>query len=217
MQKEDILKNIWLFKELSPSKLQDLSKISTFKNYKKSNILFYEGEQAESLFILLEGKLKIYKIDSNNNEIILHLLKPVSLIAEMVYFEDIKFPANASFMQDSKVLAIDYKIFKEQFLKNEDILLNFIKSLNHKIMLLEKVISNKITLKAKEKIAKYIFNNAQKLDLLTQRQIAKELFMAPETLSRHLKILKKDKIIQIVKTKIQILNKQELRDIFEAI
>ncbi len=45
--------------------LELLSSVGKLKKFQKNSILFYEGEEAKKFFILLKGKIRIYKSTSS--------------------------------------------------------------------------------------------------------------------------------------------------------
>ncbi len=52
--------------------LELLSSVGKLKKFQKNSILFYEGEEAKKFFILLKGKIRIYKSTASDKEITLH-------------------------------------------------------------------------------------------------------------------------------------------------
>jgi len=60
--------NIELFEELNNVENNRLYEISQIKNYSKGNIVFYEGDKPEKLHLLLDGIIKVYKVDPKGNE-----------------------------------------------------------------------------------------------------------------------------------------------------
>lgn len=186
MRKFDALREISFFKNLNDRELESLSNISREREFIKGEILFYEKEKPNFLTLLTSGILKVYKTDAKNNEIVLHRFQPVSLIAEMAVFEDILYPASASFDSDGSVLEIDFFKFKNEFLTHPDVAFNFFRSLSNKIKNLEDVISLNIVLDSTSRVAKYICENEDALSM-KNNQLSKYLHMTPETLSRILK------------------------------
>ena len=81
--------NIELFQELNQVENNRLYKISSLKEYKKGNIIFYEGDQPKKLKLLLDGIVKVYKVDSKGNEVILHFFQPQILIAQTAHMQKI--------------------------------------------------------------------------------------------------------------------------------
>ncbi|MBR7048001.1 MAG: Crp/Fnr family transcriptional regulator [Campylobacter sp.] len=185
------LKEIPFFKNLSEKELKRLKEISFFKSYKKGEILFYEGEESENLLILVQGVVKIYKMSSKNKEILLHLIRPISIVAELVNFDEIPYPASCEFITDGEVLKINYAKFKTEFMENPKICVEIIKSLTEKIRALNLLIERQVVLNADEKVASFITENFDFFKTAKQSQVANILNIAPETLSRMLAKFKK--------------------------
>lgn len=194
MSKSD-LRTVYLFKELSDESLTQIADNSTIRNVSSGNIIFYEGDKPEFFTILLEGVVKIYKSDMRQNEVILHYINAVSPIAELANIKEICYPATAQTLSTVKILQIPQSFFLEHILNNPKIAKELIKSLTTKIIILENVISNSITLNATARVAKFISTNAKIFSELKHHQIAAILNMKPETLSRSLAKLKKENII----------------------
>ena len=181
------LQKCYFFNNLSELDIRELERISKKVSYTKGSILFYEKEPATSLILLIEGVIKIYKTDLKNNEVIMRRFRAPSLIAEMATFEEIPFPASASFDTDGTVIIIDFQRFKEQFMEKPGVSSSIIKSLSKKIKNLEEVIDLNIVLDTTARLAKYLYEHEEILDELKNYQIAEDLHMTPETLSRTLK------------------------------
>ncbi len=181
------LKSHYFFESLNDEEFKELQKISKKVSYKKGSILFYEKEESSSLILLVEGVVKIYKTDLKNNEVIMRRIHATSFIAEMATFEKIPYPASASFETDGTVIMIDFKRFQENFMHNPMVSVTIIKSLSKKIKQLEEVIDLNIVLDTTARLAKYLYEHKDILNELKNYQIAEDLHMTPETLSRTLK------------------------------
>lgn len=211
----ETIKNFYLFDSLSPQQLKRLEEISTVKSFKKGSIAFYEGDRSEHLMILTKGILQIYKTDHKGNKIVLHVFYPHNLIAEIVNFEQMPYPATGEFLTDGKVILIDWDIFKKEFLKNPDVAFTIIKSLTNKIRYLEHVITNDLVLSSTARVAKFIYEHEYEFMNLKKNEIATLLNITPETLSRIITKFKKLGILQKEKTQYKVINKEELRTFFE--
>lgn len=192
----EILREIPLFESLSETDIQKLSKISNTKNYKKNEILFYEGDTSKWLFAILSGSARIYKTNPKGNQIFLHIIKPISLIAELVNFENISYPASAEFVEDSKILMVDYAKFKEDFLTNPDIAFGIIKSFTKKLKIMSEVLHQETILTADGKVAKFIVENSEIFGHLKYNKIASIINLTPETFSRIISKFKKQNLIK---------------------
>ena len=181
------IQKCYFFDNLNEDDLKELESISKRVNYTKGSILFYEKEDAKSLIMLTEGVIKIYKTDLKNNEVIMRRFRAPSLVAEMATFEEIPFPASASFETDGTVVIIDFEKFKKQFMDKPGVSSSIIKSLSKKVKNLEEVIDLNIVLDTTARLAKYLHEHGDVLNELKNYQIAEDLHMTPETLSRTMK------------------------------
>jgi CRP/FNR family transcriptional regulator len=209
---QKIVDDFHFFNFLKEEDLNRLKEISVKKYFNKGEILFYKGDEARYLHLLLKGIVKLYTYDHKDNEVIIHNLVSPSLVAEIVNYEEMKFPANCSFETNAEVLLIDYAKFKKEFLLKSEISMFFIKSLTKKIKALESFINYNISSNSIEKIAKFLIDNESILISLKQVKIAEILNITPETFSRQLSKLKKDGVIQNEKGYIKILNHQKLKN-----
>lgn len=207
------LKKCPYFEHLDQKSLELLSSFAVKKHYTKGSVLFYEREQPKSLLLLTEGILKVYKTDQKNNEIILHMFRPISLIAEMAILEGIPFPASAMFETDGTIIEIDFEKFKREFLDSSVIALAFFKSLSKKIKNLENVIALNVVLDATARLAKFLYDHPE--DNIRHYQLAEHLHMTPETLSRTFKKLLTLGLVEKKGKEYIVRNREGLKVLFE--
>jgi CRP/FNR family cyclic AMP-dependent transcriptional regulator len=67
---------------LSPS-LRALALRGTFRNYRKNSVIINEGEVGDSLFVLLQGRVKVYSTDTDGKEITYNIVEQGDYFAEM--------------------------------------------------------------------------------------------------------------------------------------
>jgi len=207
------LQKIELFSQLEKPDLIALNKITTILNKKKDEIIFYQGDNSNHLFMLIEGKAKIYRFDNKGNEIILHHFSAPTLLAERANLASIPYPANCSMLEDGIILKIEFHKFKE-LMKKADICFKITQSLLKKMNSLEELIDNNILLDTENRIAKFIYENPEAFETLKQHSIANLLNIKPETLSRKMKKLKQLGIIENRNSKLIIKNKEKLKELF---
>jgi CRP/FNR family transcriptional regulator len=193
---KNTIDDFYFFNFLKEEEKTRLKEISIKKFFNKDEILFYKGDEPKYLHLLLKGIAKLYTYDHKDNEVVIHNLMAPSLIAEIVNYEDLRFPANCTFETNAEVLLIDYEKFKNEFLLKPEVSMFFIKSLTRKIKALESFINYNVSSNSIEKIAKFLYDNESILINLKQVKIAQLLNITPETFSRKLAKLKKEKIIQ---------------------
>ena len=133
----------------------------------------------------------------------------------MAVLEAIPFPASASFETDGSVILIDFKRFRESFMDNPKIAYTLIKSLSKKVKNLEEVIDLNIVLDTTARLAKCLYTDETVLGKLKNYQLADDLHMTPETLSRTLKKFSVLGLITKGRHGYAITNREGLRVLFE--
>jgi CRP/FNR family transcriptional regulator len=208
------LKNIFLFENIDNESLKEIEKFSKVVNLNKNEIVFYENEPSDYLHIVIKGSVKIYKFDSKGNEVIIHKFVAPSMVAERANLLDMQFPANCAMDEDGTILKVNFKQFKNSMQK-ADICFKIMQSLLKKMNFLENVIHSNLILDVQTKIAKFIYEETEAFETLKQHSIATLLNIKPETLSRKLKKLKELGIIENQHSKLKVINKEKLKEIYK--
>ena len=118
MTVQKIIRKISFFNNLSDEQINIIASISTVSKQPNKSILYYESDINKNLLFLVEGLIKIYKVDKFNNEIFLYHIYKNSMISELTSTnnKEIYCFSNAEFIEDSIVLSINFEKFQEYFL-----------------------------------------------------------------------------------------------------
>lgn len=191
--------------------MDELEKISKKRIYKKGDILFFAGDLPKKLLFLIDGEVEIYKSDLKGDEIVMGVFAQFSLIAEMPTLNNIPYPATARCKKDSTIYEIE---INDELLSvlNQPIVKFFIDSMAKKIEKLENIISYLTITDARIRVAKYLYDNRTNLSDLSQRQIASNLRLTPEGLSRILKRFKDENIVSTVSKKLMVPDINKLKE-----
>jgi CRP/FNR family transcriptional regulator, cyclic AMP receptor protein len=63
-----------------PDQLRDVIKSARLKHVPKSQIIIYKGDEPHDVYLIKSGAIKIYDIDEQGNEKILHIVKSPALV-----------------------------------------------------------------------------------------------------------------------------------------
>lgn len=214
---KDILSSLNFFSSLKEDELDLLASFSSVSSYTNGYVIHYEKQESGLLLFLLDGVAKAYKIDKHNNEIFLHYIYAPSLISDISNLKKEKLLSfsNVSLVEDSKVLAIDYKKFKEFFLAKGDLCIEFVNEMIGKSNQLQSLINREFIFSSVAKVAMMLHDDLDMFNSLKRSEISLILNIQPETLSRVLNRLKRDDIIDSKNAKIIVLNKEALLSVYE--
>ena len=208
-------KDIELFAKLTEEQLIELQSHINIHKYVKENVVFYEGDESDYLYILLEGSVKLYKTTPKNTHIYLHDFVAPNIIAIFPTIDNIPFPATCEFVTDGYVGVLARKKFDE-YLSDSKFSMAIVRSLIGRMALLENLLQKELIYSCEAKVAELILNNSRIFELLKNSEIAKMLNTTSETLSRILSRFKKNQVITIEKHVVMIINKKALTNIIDA-
>ncbi|NCB12599.1 MAG: Crp/Fnr family transcriptional regulator [Erysipelotrichia bacterium] len=213
------IRSLDFFENLSDEQIDVLSNFSFISKYEKDSILFYETDLKTNLLFLVSGLIKIYKYDKFDNEIFLYHIYSNSLISELsnINTNEIYCFSNASFIEDSVVLSIDFLKLQEHFLNNNLLVKELMNSLLKKTNQLQSLVNRELVFDATAKVAYMLVSDLNMFNKLKRQDVSFMLHIQPETLSRVLKKLSRDNIIEIGNQQVIIKDEIALNSIFKGV
>jgi len=217
----ELLKQCPLFAELKEEDLKRIKAIASLKRVGKKEILFSDGEEAKGFYVILSGKVKLYKISPDGKEQILHVVSAPDSFAEAALFLEGSYPAFAEALADSQLLFFPKRDFIQLIERNPQLSINMIVSLSHFLRKFASLIEELSLKEVSSRIAKYLIDlslesakegrKIKEVDLdLSKTQLASKLGTVSETLSRSLAKMKARKIIDVKRNRILILDREGL-------
>ena len=105
MNHRQIIQNVPLFAGLAEDDLDALMNIVRIREHARGELLFSEGEEAEGFYVVIDGKVKVYKLSPEGKERILHVIHPGGTFAEAIMFaKQPAYPVSAVAITASRVL-----------------------------------------------------------------------------------------------------------------
>ena len=215
---KECIANIPLFDALSSSDIDTIATFSAIRTYGQGDVLFYEKDDKDAIYYIISGSIKFYKVDRFDNEIFLYKLYSNSLIYNVSKLTDSFFVncyANAEILEDSKVLIIQSKPFREMIYANHGLMTKILQESFAMIQQMQCIISRDVVFDGTAKVAHMLVNDLSNFNKLKKHEIAYMLHIQPETLSRILNKLTRNGTIEIEKNSVVVLNEKELREIYE--
>ena len=101
-----LLQNLPLFGELEESEQKEIWNHVITRSYTKSNIILFEEDQGDSLFIIKKGKVKITRLSEEGKEVILSILGEGEFFGEMSLLDGESRSANVIALSDCEVFIL---------------------------------------------------------------------------------------------------------------
>jgi CRP/FNR family cyclic AMP-dependent transcriptional regulator len=177
------------------SELREISKHATQRRYAARTLIVQEGDRPESLYIILEGRVKAYVSDSSGREVLLSTMGPGEFFGEVSLDEG---PRSASVMSlEPCVLSVVPLADLDRFIReNPPFASHFIKHLIGRIRSLTKNVGSLALMDAYGRVARLLLESSVTKDgvqfvpeRLTQADIASRVGCTREMVSRVFKDL----------------------------
>lgn len=220
MNSTDVLRTIPLFAGLAAVDLEALQAISRVRDCPRGELLFSDGERAEGFFVVLEGKVKVYKLSAEGKERILHVVHPGGTFAEAAIFGNGLYPAYAEPLTGSRLLFIPKEGFLGLLASNSRIAINMIAGLSRFLRQFAQQIEELTFKDVPSRLARYLLDLAKGkrtvVELpISKSQLASNLGTVSETLSRTLRKLSDDDLIRVAGKRVEILDLERLEELAE--
>ena len=165
------------------------------RTYPKNTIIVTEGDKTDSLYIILEGRVKVFVSDGEGHDMVLSTQGPGEYFGEMVLDEG---PRSASIMtlEPSRFLVVPKGDFRDFVARNPAFALSLIDKLIGRARVLTESVKSLALMDVYGRVARLLIELAEetggKLAIsqrLTQQEIASRIGASREMVSRILKDL----------------------------
>ena len=220
-----MLKFVPLFSELSDADLTAISKVAVTQLFRKDNMILIEEEVGSTMFVLLEGRVKISRISEEGREVILSILSEGDFFGEMSILDGQARSANVVTLEDSTILVIHREDFLQMLHDFPQIAINLLKELAHRLRRSDSQIKSLSLQNATGKVASTLLRIADDSGkihlgqveipkLPPQQDLANMAGTSRETISRVLKTLVEQGYLRKEGNKIIILDYESFRSDF---
>ncbi len=220
MKIADEISKASLFSGLPLEQIEELARICLDQRFEKGQELFSEGKEAKGFYLVVSGKIKIYKLSMEGKEQILHIFGGGEIFGEVPVFAGGSYPANAETIETSRTLFFPRTSFIELIGREPAIALNLLGILSQRLRRFTHMIEDLSLKEVPGRLAAYLIylgkrgGGLQTLELeITKGQLASLLGTIPETLSRILTKMAQQGIISVVGRKIRVLDSEALESL----
>jgi CRP/FNR family transcriptional regulator, dissimilatory nitrate respiration regulator len=212
-----------LFTGLPLHQHENLAAIALQKTFKRGQTIFAEGDEGIGFYIILSGRVKIFKLSAEGKEQILHIMESQEPFGEAAVFAGENYPASAQSIVETRLLLFPRQAFVDLISKNPSLALNMLAFLSRRLRKLSSLIEDLSLKEVPVRLAAYLLylsdrnQGANTLELdISKNQLASLLGTIPETLSRILSRMGKNKLIKSTPHHIHILDHQGLAQLADG-
>ena len=211
-----------LFKYLTPDEVDALNFAKDFRQYKRGDILYQEGNRISGFFCIHRGIIKVFKTGFDGKEQIIRFAKDGDIIAYRSVLSNELACTSAKVIEDCMVCFIPSEILVSFIKSNPAYALELLKLACHELGEANSFITDIAQKTVRERLAEILLflvndfgiDDDQFLNIsLTREELANIVGTATESVIRLLSEFKSDKLVELNGRKIKILNTKGLEKI----
>lgn len=193
-------------------------------NIKKGNTIFYEGDQPNRLYFIIEGFVKLYRLSPEGRDTIIYLYGPGSILGvRALISEDKCLKHTAEALTNVKIVTIPEKEYLDLASSHPEILIDLLHVFIDRLNYTERKLEGFILTDTTARVASFLSDIARRFGVrkdgkivlplpLTHQLLADFVGAFRETVTIAMNRLKKEGVLTDERGKIIILNIKKLND-----
>lgn len=221
------LKNTQLFEDLTPEELEELSQITPYKKFAAGDMIYHMEDQADAVYFIRDGMVKISMYFSNGKEMILAILGQYDIFGELLLLPSERRPNQAEAVMDTTLIVLPEKDFQRLLQQQPKIAMKFMQVMSTSLWKAETRFAEVGAFDAPGRLANLLLRLANDfgaesergtiIDLnLTQQDLAKMIGATRETVSHCLARLLEFGAVRRRRAPIAV-NKEKLQEFLDEV
>ncbi len=222
----NFLKYVPIFADLEEETIEHISKLGKSKFFEKDSTILMEHESGTALFVIVRGKVKVYRVSDDGREVILSIMSESDFFGEMAILDGLTRSANVTAIEDSEIFIIQRSEFLNLLIKHPEVSIALLQELTKRLRAADMKIKSLSLKDAEGKVATVILQLADDIGKIRQgvveidklpyqHDLANMAGTSRETISRSLHTFAKKGWIEMDGNKLRILNYEKFKEKFQ--
>ena len=216
------LKQVPLFADLADEDIRALMAIARKRIFRSGEVIFHRDDPGQVLYVIKEGKVKIYLISPDGQEISLVVFGKGECFGEFAILDDLPRSANAIALEKVECYTLQRSDFHNAIMKNPKIAIQILEVLSKRLRTTNQMVEDLIFLDVYGRVAKKLLELAEthgtqvedgvRIDMrLTQQDLASMVGASRESVNKVLGYFTDKKFISTDKHKITLHRTSDLK------
>ncbi len=221
----NFLKYVPIFSELDEETLNKISKLGLKKQFKKDSIVLFENENANTLFVIISGRVKVFRAGEGGKEVILTIFGESDFFGEMGLLDGMCRSANVTAIEDSELLLIQRTDFLEFLNSYPEVAIALLQELTERLRAADMKIKSLSLKDAEGRVASVILQIADDTGKIKQgtveieklpyqHDLANMAGTSRETISRMLHTFAKKGLMELDGSKLRIMDYEKFKNAY---
>ena len=190
-----------IFASLSPDERMEIVDIAASRSYEKGETIYRSGDEGGTLYVVYTGRVKLFRLNAGGKEQVLRLVESGEFMGELSLFSSLPLTDNAQALELTTMCVLNGERLKGLMGKYPSIAFKVLDDLSRRLEEAETRIEDISLSSVSKRVAAALLELAQgreEINLpMTKGDLASQLGMTQETLSRKLAALQEEKVIAL--------------------
>jgi CRP/FNR family cyclic AMP-dependent transcriptional regulator len=206
-----MLEQVPLFTGLSSADLEAIERLAVSKRYRRNTVIIEYGDEANTLYFLVDGRVKVYITGGDGREVVFGERGPGAYVGELALLGEGRRSASVETLEDSEFMVLTRQSFHQVLTEHPQIAMTLLRDLARRLCEISEDVSDLALLDVYSRITKLLQGCAKEesgrliTDRLTHQDIADRVGASREMVSKILKDLRVGGYLEIDKKRIVLL------------
>ena len=185
-----LLRQVTLLSAAPDAELQRLAASTSPRRLARGQILFVEGEPSSHLYVVVEGRLKVFVSSGRGEDLVLAVLTAGDCLGEISVLDEQPRSASAEALEPTELLAVPTDALRDVLRHNPTLMVGWAQDLAGTVRRLTGATADLVFLDLPRRLAKYLVDSADGANEvhlgLSQGDVAARLGVTRQSLNRAL-------------------------------
>ena len=191
-----LLRNVPLFAMLQENQLSVLTNVVSRRSFPRNTTIIADGDETDSLYVVISGRLKVMMSDDEGREVILSMLGPSEYFGEMGLIDDSTRSASVISLEPCELLVLSKRDFRKCLLENFEMAMTVMRGLVKRLREADRKIGSLALMDVYGRVARLLLEMSEMIAgqhvvtrKIAKQDIAKMIGASREMVSRVMKDL----------------------------
>lgn len=193
------IEHVPIFGSLNREERLEIIEIASSRSFEKGETVYRAGDEGGTLFVLYTGRVKLFRLNPSGKEQVLRLVEPGEFIGELSLFSSLPLTDNAQALEATTMCVLQGDRLKALMAKYPSIAFKVMDELSRRLEKAENRIEDislsSVTTRVSRALLELADGKKEILLPMTKGDLASQLGMTQETLSRKLAALQEEGLI----------------------
>ena len=209
-----MLSQVELFSDLEPHQLEEILTATSHRILQRGDVLFTEGEEASSLYVVVGGRVAIANKSIDGRESMMALMEGGDLFGEMPLFDGLTRSAEARALEQSEVICIPYEPVRDLYERHPTLLWRVVALLAQRLRTTDEALADSVFLDVTGRTAKRLLELAGEKEEfalpITQEELAGMVGASRERVNKAIASFIRLGWIEQIDRRYRITNREQL-------